>query len=677
MAANYLVIGSKFKPFSYEEILAPVLAAEQEHQRQEELYNTYSDALGQIGAQLSREYDSELLDNIYTPYRNAVESAAEELASNGLTAGSRKTINTLRRQYNNEIVPIQQGILARAEARKLWDEKVSKDPTLMTNANPYYQGVAGYMNGMSPEAAYVSGNELYGRGQALAQAFSNSIRSVPESARLAMEEQYWEIVSQYGPDSEQAKAFMGGVIEAIPELDSQVQEIMDNSGIYSEGFTEEDRDRAERYIIEGMQAGLSGETKVEYMQNRAYGVIPPSGDSEGIPETSYNTNLNTYKGAPVNLVPRRDYEQAVSDYEAYSGLMTGDNNSDYMYIEAEVDGQMMLVSPELAAMMVYDEDPERYNELREEYRNSLIKYADENNLWSTAYTMSTINDLVNSKYPKYSEKQSEKIKRRDKERFQALADKYSYISDDPINNVRIGTAIRMSEVQISPTRFNFDKETTAGFSIDDRNYINRITNGRVFKYDKDNQSVGKLASEKEIAALLEADNRYYSIDSEGRVCVTDGTNYYYLEGSVDDVKRRRGIQGRMDGLLDFSRDGYNIDGVSVPGIGTSEERAVMPEFVSLNWESWKGKNLFEDFNIEGVPFTPFKRENMSPIMAGGNVIGYVLVVNDASGVPHKIVTTETGVCIGVSNPYSFMGSEPQMFLEDIINVTYDTEKKRK
>ena len=109
MAANYITIGSRFRPFSYEELMAPLVAAEQEHQRQEELYNTYSDTLGQIGGQLSREYDQDILDNVYSPYRSALENAAEELASKGLTSGSRRTLNALRRQFNNELVPVQQG----------------------------------------------------------------------------------------------------------------------------------------------------------------------------------------------------------------------------------------------------------------------------------------------------------------------------------------------------------------------------------------------------------------------------------------------------------------------------------------------------------------------------------------------------------------------------------------
>lgn len=685
MAANYITIGSRFRPFSYEELMAPLVAAEQEHQRQEELYNTYSDTLGQIGGQLSREYDQDVLDNIYNPYRSALENAAEELASKGLTSGSRRTLNALRRQFNNELVPVQQGILARAEARKKYDERVAKDPTLMTNSNPYYQGVGAYMHGMSPEGIYVSGNELYGRGQALSQAFSEVMRSVPEDAQLALEGQYWQIVSQYGPTSEEARQFMEGVLESIPALNNQIEDIMGSSGIYSEGFTVSDQDRARRYIVEGMMAGLSGDTKVEYLNNQAYGLTEKAPEAPEAPVQA-PSNMNVYPGAPQPIVRNKEHRQAVADYEAYSGLSTGDQNSDNTYVLAEVDGEEMLVSPELKAMLVYNEDPEVYEELRRSYIEEVRKKYElgfeETSINPNITKNSIAIDMqvakeVNAKYPEYSEEQLKKIKKRDKERFQALADKYSYISDDPVTNVQLGSVIQLSQSQDTPIRFDFDRETSAGFTINDKNWQNRIMSGRVFKYNPETQTVGKQINAETKKQLLDAENRYYSIDKKGRVLVSDGENFYYLEGSSADVLKQRGVQARMDALLNFSKDDYSADGISVPGIGTSADRPVLN--VNLSPENWVGYNIFdENFTVDGVPIGSLFSENpgnFSPIMAGGNTIGYVLAVNDAEGIPHKILITETGVCIGVSNPYSFMGSDATALLEDMIDISYNTEKE--
>ena len=562
----------------------------------------------------------------------------------------------------------------------------------MTNSNPYYQGVGAYMHGMSPEGIYVSGNELYGRGQALSQAFSEVMRSVPEDAQLALEGQYWQIVSQYGPTSEEARQFMEGVLESIPALNNQIEDIMDNSGIYSEGFTVSDRDRARRYIVEGMMAGLSGDTKVEYLNNQAYGLTEKAPEA---PEAPVQTpsNMNVYPGAPQPTVKRREHEQAVADYEAYSGFSTGDQNSDNAYVLAVVDGEEMLVSPELKAMLVYEENPELYDEMRREYGEQLWqeyreRFKDNVGVYpedQSSY-VEVVNDegihaavlqQVNARYPEYSERQLRKTKERDIERFNALAEKYSYISDDPVTNVRLGSVIQLSQSQDTPIRFDFDRETSAGFTINDKNWQNRIMSGRVFKYNPETQTVGKQISAETKKKLLDAENRYYSIDKKGRVLVSDGENFYYLEGSSTDVLKQRGVQARMDALLNFSKDDYSADGISVPGIGTSADRPVLN--VNLSPENWVGYNIFdENFTVDGVPIGSLFSENpanFSPIMAGGNTIGYVLAVNDAEGVPHKILITETGVCIGISNPYSFMGSDATALLEDMIDISYNTEKE--
>ena len=215
------------------------------------------------------------MDTVYNPYMQELNQAAATLSSKGLSSENRKTLQNLRRRFGSDIAPIKVATEARAEARKNWDKLSSQDRTLMTNANPYYQAVSNYMNGKSPETYYVSGNELYGRGKALAEAFSRTLRDVPEGEALAstLGGQYYRITKQYGPDSKQMQDFMNNVADSIPELRSQIEDILNNTDISKQGFTQEDRNKAEQYIIEGMKAGLSGNTEVQYLQNRNWDLI--------------------------------------------------------------------------------------------------------------------------------------------------------------------------------------------------------------------------------------------------------------------------------------------------------------------------------------------------------------------------------------------------------------------
>ena len=272
MAAAYTTIGSKFQPYTLAEMLVPYQAYKQEFDKREELYNTYAENAGLIGSQLDDTLDKDLIDTVYNPYMQELNRAASELSSKGLSPENRKNLQNLRRRFGSDIAPIKVATEARAEARKNWDKLSSQDKTLMTNANPYYQAVSSYMNGKSPETYYVSGNELYGRGKALAEAFSKTLREVPNGEALAntLGGQYYRITRQYGPDSKQMQDFMNDVADSIPELRSQVEDILSNTDINKEGFTDTDRNKARQYIIEGMKAGLSGNTEVQYLENKNF-----------------------------------------------------------------------------------------------------------------------------------------------------------------------------------------------------------------------------------------------------------------------------------------------------------------------------------------------------------------------------------------------------------------------
>lgn len=272
MATAYTTIGSKFQPYTLAEMLVPYQAYKQEFDKREELYNTYAENAGLIGSQLDDTLDKDLVDTVYNPYMHELNRAASELSSKGLSPENRKNLQNLKRRFGSDIAPIKVASEARAEARKNWDKLSSQDKTLMTNANPYYQAVSSYMNGKSPETYYVSGNELYGRGKALAEAFSKTLREVPDGEALAntLGGQYYRITKQYGPDSKQMQDFMNDVADSIPELRSQVDDILSNTDIGKKGFTDTDRNKARQYIIEGMKAGLSGNTEVQYLENKNF-----------------------------------------------------------------------------------------------------------------------------------------------------------------------------------------------------------------------------------------------------------------------------------------------------------------------------------------------------------------------------------------------------------------------
>lgn len=121
---------SRFSPFSYQEMLAPVLMATQ---AQQEIENAYSDLDTQANAigSLANEADDPETYAKYKSYEAALRNQADLLASQGLTPGSRKALLDLKGRYASDITPIQNAVTRR---RALADEQrkaLLANPTLM------------------------------------------------------------------------------------------------------------------------------------------------------------------------------------------------------------------------------------------------------------------------------------------------------------------------------------------------------------------------------------------------------------------------------------------------------------------------------------------------------------------------------------------------------------------
>lgn len=125
--ANYsLVINSKFKPFSYQELLQPALMSTQAHQAVEDAYSELAtkaniwDKMTDPGSKAHGMYEA---------YARDLEQQAEQLSRYGLTPSSRQQMLNMKSRYSSDIVPIEQAYDRRKEQAKQQAEIMAKDPT--------------------------------------------------------------------------------------------------------------------------------------------------------------------------------------------------------------------------------------------------------------------------------------------------------------------------------------------------------------------------------------------------------------------------------------------------------------------------------------------------------------------------------------------------------------------
>lgn len=128
--ANYsLILDTKFKPFSYAEMLAPVAAATQAHQAIEEEYGNLA-TKANVWEKMANEQTDPYAYSMYKAYSDDLNARAEQLMRYGLNASSRKGMLDMRARYSKEIVPIEVAYKRREELAAEQRKAMAANPTL-------------------------------------------------------------------------------------------------------------------------------------------------------------------------------------------------------------------------------------------------------------------------------------------------------------------------------------------------------------------------------------------------------------------------------------------------------------------------------------------------------------------------------------------------------------------
>ena len=214
---NYsLVLDTKFKPFSYQEMLAPVMAATQAHQELEAEYGDLA-TKASVWERMANEQTDPYAYKMYKTYSEDLESMAEQLARSGLNPASRRNMLNMKSRYSSEILPIETAYKRREELAAEQRKAIAANPTLR------YQRMAGQMSLddfiRNPSLDY---GESYSGAlltQQVSQAVANLQRALTDKGqlqKLGLPYQY-ERMLQYGATPSQVLAAMAGQAQNEPE----------------------------------------------------------------------------------------------------------------------------------------------------------------------------------------------------------------------------------------------------------------------------------------------------------------------------------------------------------------------------------------------------------------------------------------------------------------------------
>lgn len=268
--ANYsLVINSQFKPFSYQEMLAPVMQATQAHQELESAYSEL-ETKANIWDKMASETSDPKAHSIYQKYADDLSEQAGELAKNGLSLSSRQALLNMKNRYTKEITPIEEAFNRRKDDIKAQKEMMQKDPYHMYDRMASTISLDEYMDNPNLDVLSANQSKLLLKEQVskAAHNLKTVLTSVSGLRKLGLPFQYQQLVTR-GYTPEQIMQTMMNDPKAAPILGRIVEDVMASSGIRNWSSMNGDwannqmYREAEQFAMQGLYDAIGG-TEIKY-----------------------------------------------------------------------------------------------------------------------------------------------------------------------------------------------------------------------------------------------------------------------------------------------------------------------------------------------------------------------------------------------------------------------------
>lgn len=389
---NYsLILDTKFKPFSYQEMLAPVAAATQAHQAVEsDLANLK--AMAGIWEKLADNAQDRDVYRQYRQYYDDVSSQIDKLMSQGLTPMSRRGLSDIRARYQSEIVPIEEAYKKR-EADIARQQQISDKTGGMTlfTRDARSTSLSDYMNGVT-DFGQINLDKVMQEGMVAGKALSSKYIKSDMSNKYGAA--YDVLTKQKGLSPYEATLALSGTkgYEDFSEfINSSLKKY--NTDAYGDNS-----DKIREALLSGMNIGITYDVNEQLQKNSQYEQSLKTAAEKDLINYKYRLEhpdpvqtdydfktINDYAGIDKNKLNGQDYiELFGSKVQGSSGIRTT-----YFGGKKSKKGGREFVNP----MKVY-----------EEYQKELKK----NHLSDTVSSIEAIHDTKYD-YVSYDERRTEGI----------------------------------------------------------------------------------------------------------------------------------------------------------------------------------------------------------------------------------------------------------------------------
>lgn len=234
--ANYnFVIDSHFKPFSFQEMVAPYMIYKDAYEKAEEKYHSMVDRANVF------KYLSETLPEkskarmIYEGFAKDLEEKTRDFLENGLTMGTRSSLTSLRGRIQGEIGQLEKADEKYREDMKVRDSLLASGKQILyANENPT---IDDYLPGRKPNKYGISTDALYAAGFDAAKSASarkywaGDAGSVMGYYRDWVQRQGYDEATLSQFESEIREKFIHEAVTTLPGLQRSLRSILKSEGV--------------------------------------------------------------------------------------------------------------------------------------------------------------------------------------------------------------------------------------------------------------------------------------------------------------------------------------------------------------------------------------------------------------------------------------------------------------
>lgn len=179
---NYgLVVDSRFKARSFDDLIKPLAMYTQEYNALEQGINEL-DTKASVWENMANEQTDKNTYRMYKNYADDLRSAADQLASQGLSKMSRPVLMALKSRYSKEIVPIEQAYQNRAEEIK--EQRAGRAKGIVYEGDASTASLDRYLNNPSIRYGMANAQEGFQRVATAATALSKKLRDYGKGKAL-------------------------------------------------------------------------------------------------------------------------------------------------------------------------------------------------------------------------------------------------------------------------------------------------------------------------------------------------------------------------------------------------------------------------------------------------------------------------------------------------------------